>query len=132
MVDFNTETDGEPRGSGGTSIATLQEFTRGDLVLIRSLATQGVIPADRMAGMTNQIAGIVESEETSSRLKVAAYKALAALQLGMMKILAELHRQQAPAGPMGGVTNQQINIYLPSNERETKAAINGHHANGSY
>lgn len=126
MVDFNNGKDSEqPRGSGGTSVASLQEFTRSDLAMVRSLAAQGLIDGPRMAGMTGQIAEIVENPDSPQRMRIAAFKALAALQVGMMKLLSDLHK--LPADAAANVTNQQINIYLPSNGRE---ATNGHLTNG--
>lgn len=98
--------------------------------MVRGLARHGLLPADRLIAISERLERVAQNA-TEERLRVAADKALAVMQVSLMKILADA--AMGVGGNSANVTNQQINIYLPENGRETAAIeSNGDNGNGKH
>jgi hypothetical protein len=101
------------------------EHSRRDIALVRSAARQGLLTPDRMGALADRLEKVATTEK-QARIRVAADKALVAMQVAMMRALDDSARGSGGES-VASVTNQQINIYLPANGREQ---ANGHLANG--
>lgn len=98
-------------------LPNISVYRREDMVMVLNHAKQGLLPPATMARLQDEIAMIIDNPHTKDRVKVSAFKALAAVWLAILKEIRSMHgcgdAQQAAS-----VTNQQINIYLPENGRE--------------
>lgn len=90
------------------------EHSKRDIGLVRKHARRGVLRGDRLARVITRLEDVAQNG-LEERLRVAADKALAAIHLASLKILADVAKQ--PDKQTASVTNQQINIYLPDNGR---------------
>jgi hypothetical protein len=79
------------------------------------LAKKGLLSLDDMAGLAARLNEVLTSS-TEERMKVAAGKALVTLQVSLLRLLKDC---ALGSGGETNVTNQQINIYVPDNGRET-------------
>ncbi len=104
------------------------EHSKGDIAMVRSLARHGLLSADSIHAISKRLEDVAMHGE-EERMRVAADKALAVMQISLMKLLVD-----KPEGSGAGstVTNQQINIYMPANGRETDQLTNGHNGNGRH
>ena len=101
------------------------EHSKQDIALIRSLANKGLLSPDSIKAIAERLEQVAVGGE-KERTRVAADRALAAMQISLLKLLMETAR--GSGGDSGPVTNQQINIYLPQNGRESNGLgmTNGH------
>lgn len=99
------------------------EHYSSDIILVRSLCRQGLLSVERMEALRDRLETVANTS-ADVRMRVQADKTLASMQIQMLKLLHDSHRG---TGGESQVTNQQINIYLPSNGRETTAlpSVNG-------
>jgi hypothetical protein len=91
------------------------EHSKQDIALVRGLAKKGLLSLDDMAGLAARLNEVLTSS-TEERMKVAAGKALVTLQVSLLRLLKDC---ALGSGGETNVTNQQINIYVPDNGRET-------------
>jgi hypothetical protein len=101
------------------------ENSKQDIATVRGLARRGLLSADSIQAISARLERVATTG-TEERMRVAADKALSVLQISLMKLLMDNARGEGGNSP---VTNQQINIYLPSNGREL---TNGHNGNGKH
>lgn len=106
-------------------LPSLSIHRREDLELIRRQATQGMLPPATIMGLLQELAMLAIDKDSKPRTKIAAVRAVTPLQLGLLKLLQNLHGVGAEQATAANVTNQQINIYLPANGREAVASNGG-------
>jgi hypothetical protein len=107
------------------------ENSRRDIVMVTGLARSGLLTPEKMAELAERLEKISVSGK-DERIRLRANEALAAFQnalMGKLVDVAKIRLGVDDASKGGTTNNQQINIYLPSNGRES---LNGHDRNGKH
>jgi hypothetical protein len=119
-----------PNDNGKTPDRLDLEHSKADMQMVRSLARKGLLSERGMWRMKRRLENTARNSG-EERLRVAADKTLAALQVALMRILTDSTR--GAGGKVLEIENQQINIYLPANGREEHPVLtNGHNGNGKH
>lgn len=105
------------------------EHSKADIAMVRSLVKRGLLPAEHIQELAERLERVAAANE-GDRLGMAADKTLASMQVALLRLLVDCGKGSGMES--ASVTNQQINIYLPSNGRETQPALPSANGNGKH